>query len=215
MTATNLEVQQKQEAGSNKVSEARGFALYVGVSEADAAANGVTLSEIANQLRAKLNELVPGAADATYAAIALAPARHSAKNLDLVRIALREPKAVAQLDDQTEQSQPQPDQNRPGYGIVVDLIRKRLFLDGQKVIPTCKEFALLAHLIANQGRDVSREELRTALGSCPGDESTSRAIDVYVRRLRAKLPGYEDIVTTVRSVGYRFDSNPEVLVEQL
>lgn len=194
---------------------ARGFALYVGLSEAEAAAHGLTIAEVANELRKRLGELLPAANPATYAAVALAPEHRQAKNLDLVRIALREPKAVAQLGLPKTVATPRADQNRPGYGIVVDLTRKRLFLDGQKVVPTCKEFALLEYLIANIGRAVARDELWRALSSCPGAESTSRAIDVHVRRLRAKLPGYEDIVTTVRGVGYRFDSNPEVLVEQL
>lgn len=207
-----------QQAGSAQVADsqvARGFALYVGISEAEAEEHGLTLAEIASELRARLAELVPGGQEETYAAVALATEQRQGRNLDLVRIALHEPKAVAQLGFTKQAAKPQPEQNQPGYGVVVDLTRKRLFLDGQKVVPTCKEFALLAHLIANAGRSVTRDELWRALGSCPGADGSSRAIDVHVRRLRAKLPGYEDIVTTVRGVGYRFDSNPEVLVEQL
>ncbi|MEY3029100.1 MAG: hypothetical protein RL198_497 [Actinomycetota bacterium] len=215
MTETKIGTAELSGANSNKVGVAHGFALYVGISEDDAAAQGLTLTELVVALRAKLNELVPGAHESTYAAAALAPRQQPGKNLDVVRIALGEPKAVAQLNSPGQRQLPQPEQNQPGYGIVVDLTRKRIFLDGRKVVPTCKEFALLAHLIANQGRNVSRDEIWRALGACPEAESTSRAVDVYVRRLRAKLPGYEDIVTTVRGVGYRFDSNPEVLVEQL
>ncbi len=215
MTVIESQIQQTTSAPAKDSQVARGFALYVGISESEAAAHGLTLAEIASELRARLAELVPGAQEDTYAAVALASQRRQGKNLDLVRIALQEPKAVAQLGFTRQTANPQPEQNQPGYGVVVDLTRKRLFLDGQKVVPTCKEFALLAHLIANAGRSVTRDELWRALGSCPGPEGTSRAIDVHVRRLRAKLPGYEDIVTTVRGVGYRFDSNPEVLVEQL
>lgn len=215
MTVVEKVLDQNAAEPAASSSVARGFALYVGISEAEAAGHGLSLAEIANELRARLSELIPGAADATYAAVALAPQHREGRNLDLVRIALHEPRAVAQVNALKPGLKPQPDQNQPGYGIVVDLTRKRLFLDGQKVVPTCKEFALLAYLIANSGRAVARDELWQALGSCPGPEGTSRAIDVHVRRLRAKLPGYEDVVTTVRGVGYRFDSNPEVLVEQL
>ena len=42
-------------------SEARGFALYVGIDEAQAVEAGVSLTEIVKALRATLNELVPGA----------------------------------------------------------------------------------------------------------------------------------------------------------
>jgi DNA-binding winged helix-turn-helix (wHTH) protein len=36
---------------------------------------------------------------------------------------------------------------------------------------------------------------------------------VHVRRLRSKLGGYEDIVRTVRGVGYRFDRHADVSVQ--
>jgi len=35
---------------------------------------------------------------------------------------------------------------------------------------------------------------------------------VHVRRLRAKLGRYEDIVRTVRGVGYRFDRHADVAI---
>ena len=53
--------------------EARGFALYVGVDEATAAAAGVSLSELVTALRKTVAELVPNAASETYAALAIAP----------------------------------------------------------------------------------------------------------------------------------------------
>ena len=53
--------------------EARGFALYVGVDEATAAAAGVSLSELVTALRKTVADLVPSAAAETYAAVALAP----------------------------------------------------------------------------------------------------------------------------------------------
>jgi hypothetical protein len=43
-----------------KQTEAKGFALYVGISESEAEAAGTTLSEIAIALREKLSELIPG-----------------------------------------------------------------------------------------------------------------------------------------------------------
>ena len=53
--------------------EARGFALYLGVDEATAQANGTSLIEIANALKQTFAELVPSAANQTYTAVALAP----------------------------------------------------------------------------------------------------------------------------------------------
>ena len=45
-------------------------------------------------------------------------------------------------------------------------------------------------------------------GEAPGE----RTIDVHVRRLRAKLGRYEDIVRTVRGIGYRFDRHADVVI---
>jgi DNA-binding response OmpR family regulator len=42
---------------------------------------------------------------------------------------------------------------------------------------------------------------------------TERTIDVHVRRLRAKIEGYEDIIRAVRGQGYLFEQHPDVLVE--
>ena len=48
-----------------------------------------------------------------------------------------------------------------------------------------------------------------------GEEETpsARTIDVHVRRLRGKLDRFEDIVRTVRGVGYRFDRHADVAIE--
>ena len=50
---------------STPETEARGFALYVGLDEATAAAAGTSLVEIAAALRKTIAELVPAAADET------------------------------------------------------------------------------------------------------------------------------------------------------
>ena len=49
---------------------------------------------------------------------------------------------------------------------------------------------------------------QSAEDETPGE----RTIDVHVRRLRAKLGRYEDIVRTVRGVGYRFDRHADVSI---
>ena len=51
--------------------EPRGFALYVGITEDDAKAAGVSLQHIVTELKTTLNAMVPETH--THAAIALAP----------------------------------------------------------------------------------------------------------------------------------------------
>lgn len=187
---------------------ATGFALYVGISEAEAREAGLSLTEIALALKSKLAELIPERASETYAALAIAPQGAKGRNLDITRIALREPKATAA-------PKLQPASNTAAKGIVVDLTRKRLFVDGRNAQLTCREFELLAFLIENTGKTVSRSEIAAISDRCGEVAPNFRTIDVHVRRLRAKIAGYEDIVRTQRGFGYRFDTHPDVLIEQL
>ena len=189
-----------------KTTEAKGFALYIGISESEAEAAGVSLAEIAQVLKKNLAALIPGKENETYAALAIGPKNAQGRNLDLTRLALGEPKALAQ-------SKPQADEKTPAKGVVVDLSRRRLYVDGRNAELTCKEFELLAYLVENEGRNVSRSEIASISDRCGEPTPNDRTIDVHVRRLRAKIAGYEDIVRTARGIGYRFDRHPDVLIE--
>jgi DNA-binding response OmpR family regulator len=98
-------------------------------------------------------------------------------------------------------------------GIVVDISRKRVLLDGEGAGLTYKEFELLQYLVLREGTTVERAELISALwSSAEEDIPNERTIDVHVRRLRSKLGAYEDIVRTVRGAGYRFDRHADVSI---
>ena len=187
---------------------AKGFALYVGISEQDAQDAGLTLAHIAQALKQTIATLVPAKANQTYAAIALAPEGSTGKNLDITRLALREPRATS-TPTNTE-----ADEKTAAKGLVVDLTRKRLFVDGANAQLTCKEFELFAFLIENTGETVSRKQIADISDRCGESTPNARTIDVHVRRLRAKIAGYEDVIRTSRGVGYRFDRHPDVLVQQ-
>ncbi len=64
----------------------------------------------------------------------------------------------------------------------------------------------LEYFLRNVGRALSREMIAAALWPSES-EISSNVIDVYVRRLRAKLdgPGEPSLLHTVRGVGYRFE----------
>lgn len=188
--------------------KAVGFALYVGISEEEAHAKGLSLTEIASALKARLEELVPQSNN-TYAALALAPENATGKSLDLTRLALREPRATDRL------TTPAQEEDKAAKGLVVDLKRRRLFVDGRNANLTCKEFELFAYLIENIGTTVTREQIALISDRCGEVKPNFRTIDVHVRRLRAKIAGYEDVIRTSRGQGYRFDSHPDVLIEEL
>ncbi|MGA1627990.1 MAG: winged helix-turn-helix domain-containing protein, partial [Aquiluna sp.] len=100
-------------------------------------------------------------------------------------------------------------------GVVVDLSRKKVFVDGTQAQLTCKEYELLAFLIEREGQTVSRATIASISERCGEATPNFRTIDVHVRRLRSKLGLYEDIVRTARGQGYRFDAHPDVLIEKL
>jgi hypothetical protein len=184
----------------------------VGIDEATAAAAGVSLTDLVAALRKTVAELVPAAAQETYAAVALAPKGIGGSNIDATRIALRDPRAIDRL---TAQKASRGDSNRPALGVTIDLTRQKVFVDGNVAGLTEKEFSLVRYLIENAGETISRQEIVDVVwtGEAAGSIPNERTIDVHVRRLRAKLGIYEDIVRTVRGGGYRFDAHPDVLIE--
>jgi len=187
--------------------EARGFALYVGLDEFTALDSGTDLSAVVEQLKSLLTQLVPSAE--SYAAVALAPVGAGGRDLEVVRLALQDPAALARH----RQAPEEPEKVRTG--VVIDISRKRVALDGDTAPLTYKEFELLQYLVLREGRTIDRAELISSLWSAADDEiPNERTIDVHVRRLRAKLGDYEDIVRTVRGVGYRFDRHADVQIRQ-
>lgn len=188
--------------------EARGFVLYVGIDEAKAVADGTSLARIVEQLKALAAEIAPSSE--TYAAVALAPREAGGRDVDVVRLALQDPAALAKQRAETAEENP----DRARDGVVIDLSRKRVLLDNEQAGLTYKEYELLQYLVLREGRTIERAELISALWSEADAEEApnERTIDVHVRRLRAKLGDYEEIVRTVRGVGYRFDRHADVSV---
>ena len=184
----------------------RCVALYAGIDEAKAAAAGVSIGTLVEALRRTLGELAPAAE--TYATVALAPVGAGGRDVDVVRLALHEPSAVARTKEEPAE------EDRAAGGVVVDISRKRVLIDGESAAFTFKEFELLQYLVLREGRTIERTELVASLweGSTDDDAPGERTIDVHVRRLRAKLGAYEDIVRTVRGVGYRFDRHADVSI---
>lgn len=183
-------------------SEARGFALYVGLDEAKARAAGVDLPALVEALRALTTELVPDAE--TYAAVALAPAGLGGRDVDIVRRALAD-RAPAAAPAEAK---------RRRTGLTLDLGRKKLRIDGETAALTYREFELLQFLVLREGRTVSRTEIIDTLWSADAEHEVpnERTIDVHVRRLRSKLGEYGEVVRTVRGGGYRFDRHADVVI---
>lgn len=187
-------------------SEIRGFALYVGLSEERLNSTDPHIGAIVTEIKRLVAQLAPNAE--TYAAVALAPESTGGRDIDVVRLALGEPAAHARRKSQSESL------DQAASGVVLDLSRKRVLLDNVPANLTFREFELLQFLVLREGRTVGRDEIiETLWANAEGEEIPSaRTIDVHVRRLRVKLAHYQDIVRTVRGIGYRFDRHADVAI---
>jgi DNA-binding response OmpR family regulator len=84
--------------------------------------------------------------------------------------------------------------------IRLDASRRALITGGKRIGLSQREFVLLAYLLDRRGEVCSRPELLDGVWDMPFDPGTN-VVDVYVRRLRAKLG--ESSIETIRNVGYR------------
>lgn len=85
----------------------------------------------------------------------------------------------------------------------LDAAARTVNVDGRPVELTAAEFDLLRALAENRGRVLTREQLLEKIwgGEYFGE---MRVVDVHIGHIRQKL-GREDLITTVRGVGYRFE----------
>lgn len=89
-------------------------------------------------------------------------------------------------------------------GLRLDLLTRELRADGRLVELTSREFALAELFLQNPGRVLTRTLIGEKIWESSYDLETN-LIDVYVRRLRAKLeqPGQPALIKTVRGTGYQ------------
>jgi DNA-binding response OmpR family regulator len=86
----------------------------------------------------------------------------------------------------------------------IDPAARRVSAHGAEVQLTRKEFDLLAELVRNRGRVLSRETLLDTVWGYQ-HHVTTRTVDVHVRQLRKKVGGaLAEHIETVVGVGYRF-----------
>jgi DNA-binding response OmpR family regulator len=88
-------------------------------------------------------------------------------------------------------------------GFTMDLIRRQVTGDFGRVLLAEREFLLLRELMSAAGTTVTKEYLLAAVWGYHFDPG-SNVVDVYVRRVRAKLG--VDSIKTVRGEGYRVDA---------
>ncbi len=88
-------------------------------------------------------------------------------------------------------------------GLVLDMEFKRCIVDGTEIKLARKEFELLAYLISNRGKILSREQILSKVWK---DEVVvlDRTIDVNITRVRSKIGVYGSYIVTRSGFGYGF-----------
>lgn len=86
--------------------------------------------------------------------------------------------------------------------LVIDREAYLVFKNGEKVVLAKKEFELLYLLASKPGKVYTREIILKNIWE-DSVVVTNRTIDVHIRKLREKLG--DDIVSTVKGVGYKFE----------
>ncbi len=89
------------------------------------------------------------------------------------------------------------------HGIVIDLLSRKVTIDGEEVQLTYKEFELLNCLTEKQGQVINREFLLRKIWGFDFEGET-RTLDVHIGSLRHKLGDKSKYIETVRNVGYKF-----------
>jgi DNA-binding response OmpR family regulator len=116
--------------------------------------------------------------------------------------------ATARLTQQHASNDPEAHVIRSGE-VTVDDVTYTAKIGGRPLDLTFKEFELLKYLAQHPGRVFTREQLLQEVWGYDYFGGT-RTVDVHVRRLRAKLgTEHEQLIGTVRNVGYRFVLPPK------
>ena len=84
--------------------------------------------------------------------------------------------------------------------ISLDTRQARVLVNGQPLVLTSHEFKLLSQLMQRKGEVLSRTDLSEHIYA-EGSDRDSNTIEVFVGRLRKKLP--PGSIETVRGLGYR------------
>lgn len=91
-----------------------------------------------------------------------------------------------------------------GGGLKADLTARLVYINGERVDMSPKEYDLFFYMLDNRNIALSREKLISEVWGYDfyGD---ARTLDTHVKLLRKSLGEYSKYIVTLRGVGYRFE----------
>ncbi len=89
-------------------------------------------------------------------------------------------------------------------GLRIDKRAHAVYVDGEEIYLSLKEYDLLLYLLENRGITLNREKILDHVWNYDyfGD---ARTIDTHITKLRKKLGPCGEMLQTVRGVGYKFE----------
>ena len=90
-------------------------------------------------------------------------------------------------------------------GLEIDQAGRNVYVDGEKVALTPKEYELLFYLVRNKGIALTREKLLYDVWGFDfyGDD---RTVDTHIKTLRGNLKEYRKFIVTLSGLGYKFEA---------
>ena len=91
-------------------------------------------------------------------------------------------------------------------GLRADVTARLVYIDGERVDMSPKEYDLFFYMLSNRNIALSREKLLCEVWGYDfyGD---ARTLDTHIKLLRKSLGKYADYIVTLRGVGYRFEDH--------
>ena len=91
-----------------------------------------------------------------------------------------------------------------GGGLRADLTARIVYIDGERVEMSPKEYDLFFYMLENRNIALSREKLISEVWGYDfyGD---ARTLDTHIKLLRKSLGKYSSYIVTLRGMGYRFE----------
>ncbi len=89
-------------------------------------------------------------------------------------------------------------------GLDVDIPGREVYVNGEKVSMTPKEYDLLFYLVKNRNIALTRDKLLEEVWGYDffGDD---RTVDTHIKMLRNSLGEYRKFIVTLRGMGYKFE----------
>lgn len=93
-----------------------------------------------------------------------------------------------------------------GGGLVADVTARIVYVGGERVDMSPKEYDLFFYMLENRNIALSREKLINEVWGYDffGD---ARTLDTHIKLLRKSLGPYANYIVTLRGMGYRFEGN--------